>query len=137
MRKTAKSPSEKIISDIKRAACKHYLSGEKIRIVLDDLRAIAEGAYPNGKKALSGRLAQLRAGAIGTSTASWQFCKPRSERHAGGVHVRQGAGHRTVWAGRNVQTEARIFQCAAALNVSRARHFLLEPPSHLRVYVYF
>ena len=37
MRKTTKSPSEKIVKDIKRATCKHYLSEEKIRIVLDGL----------------------------------------------------------------------------------------------------
>ena len=35
MRKTTKSPSEKIVKDIKRATRKHYSSGEKIRNVLD------------------------------------------------------------------------------------------------------
>ena len=38
MRKTAKSPGEKIVKDIKRATRKHYSSEEKIRIVLDGLR---------------------------------------------------------------------------------------------------
>ena len=38
MRKTTKSPSEKIVKDIKRATRKHYSSEEKIRIVLDGLR---------------------------------------------------------------------------------------------------
>ena len=35
MRKTMKSPGEKIVKDIKRATRKHYSSEEKIRIVLD------------------------------------------------------------------------------------------------------
>ena len=35
---TRKSPSEKLIKDIKRAACKLYPSEEKIRIVLVGLR---------------------------------------------------------------------------------------------------
>ncbi len=37
MRKTTKSPGEKIVKDIKRATRKHYPSEEKIRIVLDGL----------------------------------------------------------------------------------------------------
>ena len=40
MRKTTKSPGEKIVRDTKRATRKHYSSEEKIRIVLD--RAVAE-----------------------------------------------------------------------------------------------
>ena len=35
---TRKSPGEKLVKDIKRAARKHYLLEEKIRIVLDGLR---------------------------------------------------------------------------------------------------
>ncbi len=38
MRKTAKSPGEKVVKDIKRAKRKQYSSEEKIRIVLDGLR---------------------------------------------------------------------------------------------------
>ncbi|MEL7049055.1 MAG: IS3 family transposase [Pseudomonadota bacterium] len=38
MRKTTKSPGEKVVKDIKRATRKHYSSEEKIRIVLDGLR---------------------------------------------------------------------------------------------------
>jgi transposase len=38
MRKTTKSPGEKIFTDIKRATRKHYSTEEKIRIVLDGLR---------------------------------------------------------------------------------------------------
>ena len=38
MRKTTKSPGEKIVKDIKQATRKHYSSEEKIRIVLDGLR---------------------------------------------------------------------------------------------------
>jgi transposase InsO family protein len=38
MRKTPKSPGEKIVKDIKRATRKHYSSEEKIRIVLDGPR---------------------------------------------------------------------------------------------------
>ena len=38
MRKTTKSPGEKIVKDIKRATRQHYSSEEKIRIVLDGLR---------------------------------------------------------------------------------------------------
>jgi len=38
MRKTTKSPSEKIFKDIKRATRKQYSAEEKIRIVLDGLR---------------------------------------------------------------------------------------------------
>ena len=38
MRKTTKSPSGKIVKDIKRATRKHYSSEEKIRIVLNGLR---------------------------------------------------------------------------------------------------
>jgi transposase len=37
MRKTTKSPGEKIVKDIKRGTRKHYSSEEKIRIVLDGL----------------------------------------------------------------------------------------------------
>ena len=36
MRKTTKSPGEKIVKDIKRATRKHYSSEEKIRIVLEN-----------------------------------------------------------------------------------------------------
>ena len=36
--KDNESPGEKIVKDIKRATRKHFSSGEKIRIVLDDLR---------------------------------------------------------------------------------------------------
>ena len=35
MRKTKKSPGEKMVEDIKRTTRKHYSSEEKIRIVLD------------------------------------------------------------------------------------------------------
>ena len=38
MRKTTKSPGEKIVKDIKRETRKQYSSEEKIRIVLDGLR---------------------------------------------------------------------------------------------------
>ena len=38
MKKTTKSPGERIVKDIKRATRKHYSSEEKIRIVLDGLR---------------------------------------------------------------------------------------------------
>jgi hypothetical protein len=38
MRKTTKSPGEKIVKDIKRATRTHYSSEEKIRMVLDGLR---------------------------------------------------------------------------------------------------
>ena len=38
MRKTTKSPGEKVIKDIKRATRKQYSSQEKVRIVLDGLR---------------------------------------------------------------------------------------------------
>ncbi|MEO1026096.1 MAG: IS3 family transposase [Pseudomonadota bacterium] len=38
MRKTTKSPGEKIVKDIKRATRRHYSAEEKIRIVLDGLR---------------------------------------------------------------------------------------------------
>ena len=38
MRKTPKSPSVKIVKDIKRAARRHYSAEEKIRIVLAGLR---------------------------------------------------------------------------------------------------
>ena len=38
MRKTTKSPGEKIVKDIKRVTRKQYSSEEKIRIVLDGLR---------------------------------------------------------------------------------------------------
>ncbi|WP_299870057.1 hypothetical protein [uncultured Roseobacter sp.] len=38
MRRTTKSPGEKIVKDIKRATRKQYSNEEKIRIVLDGLR---------------------------------------------------------------------------------------------------
>jgi len=38
MRRTTKSPGEKIVKDIKRATRKHYSPEKKIRIVLDGLR---------------------------------------------------------------------------------------------------
>ena len=38
MRKTTKSPGEKIVKDIKRATRKQYSAEEKIRILLDGLR---------------------------------------------------------------------------------------------------
>ena len=38
MRKTTKSPGEKIVKDTKRATRTHYSSEDKIRIVLDGLR---------------------------------------------------------------------------------------------------
>nr|WP_284370113.1 IS3 family transposase [Sulfitobacter pacificus] len=78
MRKTTKSPSEKIVKDIKRATRKHYSSEEKIRIVLDGLRGedsiaglcrregISQGIYykcskdfmETGKKRLAGDTAR-------------------------------------------------------------------------------
>ena len=47
MRKTAKSPGEKIVKDIKRATRKHYSSEEKIWIVLDGLRGEDRGGRGN------------------------------------------------------------------------------------------
>ena len=38
MRKTTKSPGEKVVKDIKRATRKHFSSKEKIRIVPSGLR---------------------------------------------------------------------------------------------------
>jgi len=38
MRKTTRSPGEKVVKGIKRATRKHYSPDEKIRIVLDGLR---------------------------------------------------------------------------------------------------
>ena len=78
MRKTTKSPGEKIVKDIKRATRKHYSSEEKIRIVLAGLRGeesisvlcrregIAESLYYSwskefleaGKRRLSGDTAR-------------------------------------------------------------------------------
>ena len=51
MRKTTKSPGEKIVKDIKRATRKHYSAEENIRIVLDGLRgedSIAELCHREG-----------------------------------------------------------------------------------------
>ncbi|SMP34353.1 transposase [Shimia sagamensis] len=51
MRKTAKSPGEKVVKDIKRATRKQYSSEKKIRIVLDGLRgddSIAEQCRREG-----------------------------------------------------------------------------------------
>ena len=42
---TRKSPGEKIVKDIKRATRKQYSSEEKIRIVLDGLRAIQQNSF--------------------------------------------------------------------------------------------
>ena len=39
MRKTTKSPGEKIVTDIKRATRTHHSSEKKVRIVLDGLRS--------------------------------------------------------------------------------------------------
>ena len=59
---TAKTPSEQIITDIRRATRKHYSAEDKIRIVLDGLRGeysiaelcrregIAEGLYYSWSK---------------------------------------------------------------------------------------
>ncbi|TLP54729.1 IS3 family transposase [Parasedimentitalea maritima] len=78
MRKTTKSPGEKIVKDIKRATRKQYSSEEKIRIVLDGLRGedsiaelcrrerISQGVYYKwskdfmeaGKKRLAGDTAR-------------------------------------------------------------------------------
>lgn len=33
-----KAPAEQVVRDIRRATCKHYLAGDKIRIVLEGLR---------------------------------------------------------------------------------------------------
>jgi transposase len=44
MRKTMKSPSEKIVKDIKRAARKHYSSEEKIRIVVSGVRPACQSS---------------------------------------------------------------------------------------------
>jgi len=38
MRKTTKSPGEKVVKDIKQATRKQYSSEEKIRLVLDGMR---------------------------------------------------------------------------------------------------
>ena len=62
MRKTTKSPGEKIVKDIKRGTRKHYSSEETIRIVLDGLKGedtiaelcrregIAQGLYYSWSK---------------------------------------------------------------------------------------
>ena len=47
MRKTTKSPGEKIVKDIKRATRKQYSAEEKVRIVMDGLKgeeSIVRGA---------------------------------------------------------------------------------------------
>jgi transposase-like protein len=79
MRKTTKSPGEKVVKDIKRATRKQYSSEEKIRIVLDGLRGedsiaelcrregISQGVYYKwskdfmeaGKKRLAGNTARV------------------------------------------------------------------------------
>ena len=94
MRKTTKSPGEKIVKDIKRATHRHYSSEEKIRIVLDGLRgedSIAElcrreGINSNvyyrwskefleaGKKRLSGDVAR--------EATSDEVKQPRTEASA-------------------------------------------------------
>ena len=59
MRKTTKSPGEKIVKDIKRATRKHYSSEEKIRIVLDGLRGednIAELCRPLPVRVMQGMI---------------------------------------------------------------------------------
>ncbi len=78
MRKTIRSPGEKVVKDIKRATRKLYSSEEKIRIVLDGLRGedsiaelcrregISQGVYYKwskdfleaGKKRLAGDTAR-------------------------------------------------------------------------------
>ena len=66
MRKTTKSPGEKIVKDIKRATRKHYSSEEKIRIVLDGLRgedSIAELCRREGD--ITGHLLQMVLGLYG------------------------------------------------------------------------
>jgi transposase len=93
MRKTTKSPGEKIVKDIKRATRKHYSSEEKIRIVLDGLRGedsiaelcrregISQGIYYKwskdfmeaGKKRLAGdtaRAANTDEGTVSTNANS-------------------------------------------------------------------
>ncbi len=53
MRKTTKSPGEKIVKDIKRATRKHYSSEEKIRMVLDGLRGEDSIAEPCRREGIS------------------------------------------------------------------------------------
>lgn len=58
MRKTIKSPGEKVVKDIKRATRKLYSSEEKIRIVLDSLRgedSIAELCRQNASRLINVR----------------------------------------------------------------------------------
>jgi len=53
MRKTTKTPGEKIVKDIKRATRKQYSSEEKVGIVLDGLRgedSIAELCRPAARQ---------------------------------------------------------------------------------------
>ena len=59
MRKTTKSPGEKIVKDIKRATRKHYSSEEKIRIVLDGLRNGGCAAWGEDQ-AIKGEFARRR-----------------------------------------------------------------------------
>jgi len=69
MRKTTKSPGEKIVKDIKRATRKQYSAEEKIRIVLDGLRgedSIAELCCAVEK-------ASLRASTTNGPRTSWKL----------------------------------------------------------------
>lgn len=78
MRKTTKSPGEKIIKDIKRATRKLYSAQEKIRIVLDGLRgedSIAELYHREG------RTTNAITRAWGQELAHWRISKQYLKLH--------------------------------------------------------
>ena len=93
MRKTTKSPGEKIVKDIKRATRKHYSAEEKIRIVLDGLRGedsiaelcrregISQGLYDKWSKDLKEVVAEqtlelrlLKKACSGMETTANEVC---------------------------------------------------------------
>jgi transposase-like protein len=69
MRKTTKSPGEKIVKDIKRATRKHYSSEEKIRIVLDGLRGEDSNAEPCRREGI------LKVSIINGLRTSWRHVR--------------------------------------------------------------
>ena len=100
IRKTTKSPSEKIVKDIKRATRKQYSSEEKIRIVLDGLR---------GEDSIAALC--RREGISQGVYYKWQCRRGRADRWNGNLSAGDpGASCRGTWvAGHYIR---RAGQCA-------------------------
>ena len=123
MRKTPKSPGEKIVKDIKRATRKHYSSEEKVKTVLDGLRREDSIAEPCRREGISQGIYYKWSKDNGPVT---RLCRPRCSFTPLSFRMRRGFSSPVLSDG-GVDCRTRLcirrslFQLAAVFPMTAAR----------------